>query len=384
MNHGTAMNDAEQLSGLIGDIYDAALDPGCWPTALEKTCAFVVGIAGTLQSHDISRKSANFYFMWNDNPEYTKTYIEKYAGLNPAIIPAMIQTKVGDVSTFLDFIPVEQYRTTRLYKEWSGPQGYIDAVQVTLEKSAIAYAGVAIMRHERHGPADEAARQRLRLLAPHFQRAVAIGKVIDLQRVEAATLADTFDGLAASMVLIDTAARIVHANSAALAMLDEGSVIRAADGKLAAVDTQADRALHDVFINAEAGDAAVGTKGIAMPLTARDGERYVAHVLPLTSGARRKAGVAYSTVAAVFVRKATLDLPHPVEALADAFKLTPAEMRVLMMIVQIGGIPEVAPVLGISETTVRTHLQHIFAKTRTSRQADLVKLVAGYMSPLVG
>jgi DNA-binding CsgD family transcriptional regulator len=201
--------------------------------------------------------------------------------------------------------------------------------------------------------------------------------------VEAATLADTFDGLAASMVLIDAAARIVHANSAALAMLDEGSVIRAAGGKLAAVDTQADRALHDVFRNAEAGDAAVGTKGIAMPLTARDGERYVAHVLPLTSGARRKAGVAYSTVAAVFVRKATLDLPHPVEALADAFKLTPAEMRVLMMIAQIGGIPEVAPVLGISETTVRTHLQHIFAKTRTSRQADLVKLVAGYMSPLV-
>jgi DNA-binding CsgD family transcriptional regulator len=240
------------------------------------------------------------------------------------------------------------------------------------------------MRHERHGPADEAARQRLRLLAPHFQRAVAISKVIDLQKMEAATLADTFDGLAASMVLIDAAARIAHANSAALAMLDQGSVIYASGGKLAAVDTQADRALHDVFINAEAGDAAVGTKGIAMPLTARDGERYVAHVLPLTSGARRKAGVAYSTVAAVFVRKATLDLPHPVEALADAFKLTPAEMRVLMMIVQIGGIPEVAPVLGISETTVRTHLQHIFAKTRTSRQADLVKLVAGYMSPLVG
>jgi hypothetical protein len=29
-------------------------------------------------------------------------------------------------------------------------------------------------------------------------------------------------------------------------------------------------------------------------------------------------------------------------------------------------------------------LQRIFAKTGTSRQADLVKLVAGYMSPLGG
>jgi DNA-binding CsgD family transcriptional regulator len=126
----------------------------------------------------------------------------------------------------------------------------------------------------------------------------------------------------------------------------------------------------------------VGANGTAVPMTSRDGERFVAHVLPLTSGARRKAGVAYSAVAAVFVRKAAFDLPHPLEALADANSLTPAEMRVLMMVVQVGGVPEVAPVLGISEATVKTHLQRIFAKTGTRRQADLVKLVASYMSPL--
>ena len=84
------------------------------------------------------------------------------------------------------------------------------------------------------------------------------------------------------------------------------------------------------------------------------------------------------------MRKAALELPPPLETMANLFKLTPAEMRVLMMIVQVGGVPEVAPVLGISETTVKTHLQHIFAKTDTSRQADLVKFVAGYMSPLGG
>ena len=82
------------------------------------------------------------------------------------------------------------------------------------------------------------------------------------------------------------------------------------------------------------------------------------HVLALTSGARRKAGIAHSAAAAVFIRKAELDLPHPLEAIANAYKLTPAEMRVLMMIVQIGGVPEIAPVLGVSETTVKTHLQH--------------------------
>jgi DNA-binding NarL/FixJ family response regulator len=57
-------------------------------------------------------------------------------------------------------------------------------------------------------------------------------------------------------------------------------------------------------------------------------------------------------------------------------------MRVLMAIVNIGGVPDVAPVLGVSEATVKTHLQHIFEKTGASRQADLVKLVAGFLSPL--
>jgi DNA-binding CsgD family transcriptional regulator len=57
-------------------------------------------------------------------------------------------------------------------------------------------------------------------------------------------------------------------------------------------------------------------------------------------------------------------------------------MRVLMMIVDIGGVPEVASMLGLSEATVKTHLQHVFDKTVTKRQADLVKLIAGYISPL--
>ena len=127
---------------------------------------------------------------------------------------------------------------------------------------------------------------------------------------------------------------------------------------------------------------AIGARGISVPLNAPDSEAWIAHVLPLTRGARRLAGVSYSAVAAVFAHKAALDVPHPLEAIATAFKLTPSEMRVLMMIIKVArrAVPEVAPVLGVSETTVKTHLQHIFDKTGTRRQADLVKLVAGYMS----
>jgi hypothetical protein len=51
--------------------------------------------------------------------------------------------------------------------------------------------------------------------------------------------------------------------------------------------------------------------------------------------------------------------------------------------VHIGGGPAVARILRIAETTVRTHLKHIFQKTKTNRQVDLVKLVATFESPLL-
>ena len=139
-----------------------------------------------------------------------------------------------------------------------------------------------------------------------------------------------------------------------------------------------DQSLRAVLIAAGNGDAAVGTKGIALPLIARDGERYVAHVLPLTSGARRRAGIATSAAAILTVHRAALDIPSPPEAIARAYALTPTELRVLLAIVEIGGAPEVAAALGIGDTTVRTHLARLYEKTGTKRQADLVKLVAGF------
>jgi DNA-binding CsgD family transcriptional regulator len=120
-----------------------------------------------------------------------------------------------------------------------------------------------------------------------------------------------------------------------------------------------------------------------VPLAGRDGEPYVAHVLPLTSGARRRAGASYAAVAAVFVRKATIDIPSAPEIIAKHFGLTPTELRVLLAIVQIGGVPETAEALGIGEATVKTHLHRLFCKTGASRQADLVKLVAGFSAPPV-
>ena len=45
--------------------------------------------------------------------------------------------------------------------------------------------------------------------------------------------------------------------------------------------------------------------------------------------------------------------------------------------------PYEAEALGIAETTVKTHLGRVYKKTDSDRQADLVKLVAGFSHPLL-
>lgn len=60
-----------------------------------------------------------------------------------------------------------------------------------------------------------------------------------------------------------------------------------------------------------------------------------------------------------------------------------AELRVLFAIVEVGGVPQVAEVLGIAASTVKTHLGRVYEKTGAARQVDLVKLVAGFSSSLV-
>src|SRR5216684_1596536 len=163
-------------------------------------------------------------------------------------------------------------------------------------------------------------------------------------------------------------------------MLRANDFLRSIGGQLVAGNAQGNRTLREIVAD---GGGAPGRKGTALPLTAQDGERYVMHVLPLTAAARAATGIAYKAVAALFVRRVALD--NLVGGLvARHFELTPAELRVLLSIVEIGGVPETAAALGVAETTVKTHLHRVFSKTGASRQADLVKLAAGFSSPLAG
>jgi DNA-binding CsgD family transcriptional regulator len=377
------MQDTEQLLALIGDIYDASLDAGLWVRTIEKVRDFVGGYSAALYSKNSTKNEGNLYYHDGGiSQEFTELYFNTYVTLDPSTM-GQFTAEIGRPVATADLISYDEFLETRFYKEWVSPQGLVDFLSVLLEKSSTTAASFGVFRHARDGVVDDAARERLRILAPHLRRAVLIGNVIDLKSVEAATFTDALDGLSAAIIFVDEGGRIVHANSSGQAMVAAGRVIRASKGRLVACQPKSDQALRRVFLAAGKGDAGIGIEGIAISLTEPAEPPYVAHVLPLTSGIRRGAGIAYAAVAAVFVQKAELNIPTVQAVIAKHYKLTPTELRVLLAIVEIGSGPEVAAALGVTGHTVKSHLHRLYEKTGTSRQLDLAKLVAGFGSPLV-
>jgi DNA-binding CsgD family transcriptional regulator len=380
MRIGAAMSEAEELSLVIGDIYDASLDQALWPEAYSRIRGFLGGGTASLVSQDAVTKAVDVHFMLGHEQGALDQYNKKYFKINP-IFPTVMFLDIEQNNVLSDVLPLADMLQTRFSREWIKPQDFSDCALSTVDKSPVGCTVLMSMRRKDEGPFSDQSRRRFGLIIPHIRRSLIIGKVVETHKVKAAALADTLDGLVSAMFIVDGGGRIVHANASGNLMVSEANVMRAPGGRLHALDPVANQALLDIYAAAQGGDSELGKKGIAVPITARDDENYIAHILPLTSAGRRKAGISYGAVAALFVRKAALNLPSPPVAVARAFRLTQAELRVLFAIVEIGGTSEVAEVLGISEATVKTHLHHVFAKTGAGRQADLVKLVAGYCMP---
>src|SRR5205085_3696375 len=97
--------------------------------------------------------------------------------------------------------------------------------------------------------------------------------------------------------------RIVHANAAGHDLLDVADFLRSSDGRLVAADAEADRILRETF----AAPRDLIGRDLALTLTAHDGGRYVAHILPIAVGERRGHGSRKPAAAAIFVRKVALE-----------------------------------------------------------------------------
>jgi hypothetical protein len=127
------MYDAETLSQLIGDVYDAALDPSLWEGVLVKAREFVGGFAAALFSKNPTQMSGGVYY--DDgviSPHYKQLYFDTYIELDPTTTGHYF-ADIGQPISTTDLLPYDEFVETRFYKEWVKPQRCVDFIRPRLK-----------------------------------------------------------------------------------------------------------------------------------------------------------------------------------------------------------------------------------------------------------
>ncbi|MBR0816432.1 LuxR C-terminal-related transcriptional regulator [Bradyrhizobium liaoningense] len=368
---------ANRFSSLVGEIYDAAVDPALRSGALEQVSHFVGGCAATILSRDAARLSIEIHQHFGTESRFRQLYRDRYVEQDP-LLDRHLALAAEQTIGVTDVMPHADFVATSFYREWVEPQGAIDLATVSLERSDARTTVLQVLRHRSRGTVDEAMRERMRLLAPHIQRSRIMGRQIRARSHAVDDLADVLDSLSTAICLLDADGRVVHANAACRQLFVDANLLAMVGDRIVARNTQADRLFRGLLEIAADGEAhPTGRRGIELA-TSADGQHYLVHALPLKRDRSLPRDVAATVL---LVQKAAMVPSLVPDAIAAAFRLTPSELRVLMAIVEVGGVPDIAVKLGIAETTVKTHLGRVFEKTGAGRQADLVKIAAGFTAP---
>jgi DNA-binding CsgD family transcriptional regulator len=78
---------------------------------------------------------------------------------------------------------------------------------------------------------------------------------------------------------------------------------------------------------------------------------------------------------AIFIADPESGRIHDPEVLGAMYSLTHSEAELVRLLATGMSLEEAAEGRGVSVNTARSHLKHVFAKTGTSRQGELVRLV---------
>jgi DNA-binding CsgD family transcriptional regulator len=222
----------------------------------------------------------------------------------------------------------------------------------------------------------------LTLLSPHVCRAVAISDALSLKTIRSEALEATLNALVSGVYLTDRYGRVVYMNRAAERQVKVSNALRIEHDRLAPVDRTARVAIKKAIADATADETATPTGGVSLALPDGESAGLVATILPLTRGKRQNLCGAFAATAAIFVQDPVVVPPFPGEAFAKLYGFTGGELRVLLAMAPGLGVKEAAEVLGIGETTAKTHLQRIYQKTGTAKQTELMHLFMSSAPPV--
>ena len=369
---------AQALSDAIGAIYDCALDPERWTGTFVQIVELTYSTSGGMCVHHLKDAQNDRLFEFGYPPGFGKLY-DEFSALSPFTAAASV-VKVGDVMTLGETCSEQELFESRFYRELLKPHGYLDFLGLVALRTGGRVASVHVSRTESAGRYSGREVGLFRLLSPHICRALTISDLLDIRTMRSELLEATLDGLVAGVYLTARDGRVVYMNKAAERQIKTGNALRIVNNRLFATDPTVRATLTKAIeeVARDETDGASGRQSLAIP--GSGGAGYVATLLSLE---RRRHNIVapFAACVAVFVQNPAQVPLMPGEAFARLHGLTGGELRVLLGLAQGLSAKEAAEMLGIGEPTVRTHLQQMFSKTGTSRQAELLQLLQSSTPP---
>jgi len=215
----------------------------------------------------------------------------------------------------------------------------------------------------------------LSLLVPHFERASQINEHMRV----ADAVAATFSRLPFGAILVDSDLRVLQTNDLAQIWIDSGQIeLKCRAGFLSAHPTilhqlhalVADACrLHRNGVTGRGGhltlEAAIGADHVA---------DYVIEVAPLFDSPFND--LAGGRCAILTMKKVHMGNPEGFdEYVRSIFSLTRSEARLAVLLAAGYSLKDAAAKVGVKNSTTRTYLEHLFRKTGTHQQSQLVALL---------
>lgn len=362
------MVTVEEFSRLVSAIYASAIDPDRWVVALGEVGRAVDATGGGLLIADgTTRRVMNA----NVPPEAMQAYGEYYRHID-YVLDAVETGAVGLVRSGSELVALKA--GSEFDADWMRPYEMDDGLFVRLTDDAMPTCFL-VAAPKRSDSFDTPERVKLvNALVPHLQQALRTRSELTALARRSADLAGALNAVRHGIITVGMDGRVINLNTAAERILRADDGIQFRSARIAATGMHANRKLQCALHAALADDGSMIRSGRSLVCERPSGKRsYVVHVLPLHRSAVDE--IDSDTTALVLIMDPDKEPGPAAVMLRRLYGLTVGEAEVAVRLTGGASLGDIADELSVSYQTVRTHLQHIFDKTDTHRQAELVRLL---------
>ena len=380
------MPSSEQIPGaLLASLYSVLDDPDRWREFLRGLCGYVGTTFASLVSATFSPPAVLRFFTYGLSEEHAREYATRWMAKDPWGTKADLAALVpGTVARGEDYCPDEELESHEAYIGFLKAHDMHYGASAFLVKSDRICTLLSVSRAKLAGPLTETEMNRLRWMVPHLQRVLRIQDESADLGTQRQILHGLFDQTAVGFVLLDQSGAVLEANSAARAVLDNGTVLRTENRVLRGACHCGDQALREA-IQRTLDPSAKSSGGEVVALGKQRSDSTGPLLRLLIVPARQGETLAPSSgspAAVVYVFDPAAPPRIDREMLRRVLSLTKAEASVAVNLACGLSVTETADSLHVSPHTVRSHLKNLFLKTETTQQSALVSLILRLQSPL--